>query len=110
MTFYKVIQDGGALAIRLSPINQEKKFFPKYRVDSQELDYDVAIQSVVPKDTFGLFLKERFIYRIPKGKEVPADIPCVELLVGGIKLIIPTQSVSVLSEKELGEMPVDENE
>lgn len=96
MPFYRVTED--AVTIRLSIKNPEKTYFPKWYIVGQS-DQEVAIHSVMGENVIGLYLGDRMAYRV----NVP-DIPCIELLVGDIKQIIPKQFVTLLSQEEIEEM------
>lgn len=104
MPFYRVTED--AVTIRLSLKNPEKKFFPKWTVVGQS-DQEVAIHSVMGMNAIGLYLGDRVAYRlqiIGKKQNLTVPIPCVELLVGDMKQIVPKQFVTLLSQEEINEM------
>lgn len=102
--FYKVIQQGDTMAVRLSPKNPERKYHPKWQVVGQSVDV-VAISVTVRYGTLGLYLGNGEVQY--KGASTNR-IPCVLLLVGEQKLFIPKQCVMVLSQKEI-EKVLDES-
>lgn len=108
MPFYRVTED--AVTIRLSLKNPEKKFYPKWAVVGQS-DQEVAIHSVMGMNAIGLYLGDRVAYRLGSytdkrllSWEQSESFPCVELLVGDMKQIIPTEFVTLLSQEEIDEM------
>lgn len=113
MPFYRVTQQGEALAIRLSVKRPDKKFHPSWWVVGQDTENLVAINVMIPTNTIGLFLEYGKIYKgtYPHSHpNVVGVIDCVVLLVDDQRFYIPKQCVRLISEKEIEEELNDEQE
>jgi hypothetical protein len=100
MSFYKITQQPDALAIRLSAINPDKKFYPKWHVVGQNEKIDVAVTIMVPFGTLGLYLGEGTIHRSHRDQK-EYDIDCYILLINDQRLYVPKQLARAVSVKEM---------
>ena len=96
---YEITSSPSSIAIRLSPINPEKPYFSNWRVKDQDILKTVAIREEVVKGTLGLFLGEiEFSYKNA------GYISAFKLLIGDQVLLVPKNSVRLLTEEDTKEI------